>query len=228
MKIMMLVLAIMTVCLSGCSSFKKSETNEEFESQTIAKTPQQIKYQKVTEEIQRDFTDAKAHYELGQLYVSDRLYTKAEYEFNIAINFKPLYRDAQAAQVKVNMLLSNNVKASQLADIYISQASTKAEQALLLGRAFQNEGLDDYAFTCYEKALALAPNSAVLNKQVGYYYLNNGNKARAETYLTRSIQLDPYQPDVSNELGKMGVIVEVPQLKKSSGTSIDRLFNKSE
>jgi tetratricopeptide (TPR) repeat protein len=211
----------------GCSDTSKNDEIVKVESQAISKTPQQIAYEKANSRIERDFTDARAHYNLGKLYVGDRLYAKAEYEFNIALNFKPLFHEAQAAQVKVNMMLDNNVKAKQLADIYIGQASSSAEQALLLGRAFQNEQLDDYAFTCYEKALALAPDSAVLNKQVGYLYLSKGDNVRAETYLKKSIQLDPYQPDVSGELGRMGVIVEVPR-KKSSGFSIDRLFNKTE
>lgn len=223
-----LVLAVFSAAvLTGCSDTSKNDETIKLESQSISKTPQQVAYEKANSGIERDFTDARAHYKLGQLYIADRLYSKAEYEFSISLNFKPLFRDAQAAQVKVNMLLDNKVKARQLADIYIGQASSSAEQSLLLGRAFQNEQLDDYAFVCYEKALALAPDSAVLNKQVGYLYLSKGDNVRAETYLKKSIQLDPYQPDVSGELGKMGVIVEVPR-KKSSGFRMDRLFDKTE
>ncbi|OXU15340.1 tetratricopeptide repeat protein [Sedimentisphaera salicampi] len=222
-----LLTALIFISLTGCSVFNGSEKDKN-ESQKINKTPKQLRYEELNEEIERDFDDAEAHYQLARLYMTDRRYSKAEYELNIALNFKPMLREAQAAQVKVNQQLGNDSKSAQLADIYINQTKSKAEEALLLGQAFQNEGLDDYAFDCYQNALALAPDSAVLNKQVGYYYLDQGDRSRAEVYLKKSIQLNPYQPDVSNELGKMGVSVEVPKSKKSSGFSLDRLFKKNE
>ncbi|MFI4911015.1 MAG: tetratricopeptide repeat protein [Sedimentisphaeraceae bacterium JB056] len=220
-----ITLALIVTMIGGCSLFKKDE--DKVLNQKLEKTPEQQRLSKIESRLANNFEDSDAHYQLGKIYTFDRLYSKAEYEFSLAIGFDPLNRDAQAAHVKIYKLMGNEQKSSQLAEIYMRQVNSRAEDALLLGRGFQNEGLDDYAIACYEKALTLAPNSAVLNKQIGYYYLNKGDKTRAESYLTRSIQLDPYQADVAGELGKMGVKVEVPR-KQSSGLSLDNLFKKKE
>jgi len=40
--------------------------------------------------------------------------------------------------------------------------------------------------------------------------LGKGDKDRAKEYLVRSFQLDPTQPEVAGELGKLGVEVKIP------------------
>lgn len=221
MKKVLVILAVTVLSItSGCNKNSDAALDKK-----LNETPEQMNRSKIESRIASNFEDSNAHYQLGKLYMTDRLLSKAEYEFSLAIGFDPVNRDAQAAHVKVYKVMGNNEKSAQLAEIYIRQTNSRAEDGLLLGRAFQNEGLDDYAIACYEKALTLAPNSAVLNKQIGLYYLNKGDKARAESYLTRSIQIDPYQPDIAGELGKMGVKIEVPR-SQSSGHSIDNLFKK--
>ena len=49
-----------------------------------------------------------------------------------------------------------------------------------LGKAFQTEMLDDEALACYNQALKIAPDSAELNKQIGYYYYEKNDLIRAE------------------------------------------------
>ncbi len=218
-----LILTFAVILITGCNYFDKDKQM----SEKLENSPQQQRLSRIKSRLDKDFEDSDAHYQLGKHYMTDKLYSKAEHQFSLAIGFDPVNRDAQAAHVKVYKLMGNEQKASQLADIYIRQVNSKAEDALLLGRGFQNEGLDDYAITCYEKALSLAPDSAVLNKQIGLYYLDKGEKSKAESYLKRSIQLNPYQPEVASELGKMGVTVEVPR-KQSSGLSLDNLFKKEE
>jgi tetratricopeptide (TPR) repeat protein len=220
-----IAIVLVTAIMSGCSYFQKDQ--DKALSRKLEKTPEQQRLSKIESRLAANFEDSDAHYQLGKVYMVDRLLSKAEYQFTLAIGFDPLNRDAQAAHVKVYEMMDNEQKASQLAQIYMRQVNSRAEDALLLGRAFQNEGLDEYAISCYEKALTLAPNSAVLNKQIGLYHLNKGDKAKAESYLTRSIQIDPYQADVAGELGKMGVKVEVPR-NQSSGLSLDNLFKKKE
>ena len=218
-------LVLLMVLIGGCSWVKK-DTDKEL-SQKLQQTPEQKKLTEIEKRLASNFEDSDAHYQLGKLYMFDRLLSKAEYEFSLAIGFDPINRNAQAAHVNVYKLMNNEEKASQLAEIYMRQVNSRAADALLLGRAFQNEGLDSYAISCYEKALTLAPNSAVLHKQIGLYHLSNGDTAQAETYLRRSIQLDPYQADVAGELGKMGVQVQVPR-KQTSGSFLDNLFKKEE
>ncbi len=220
MRKIIIILAVMVSLISGCHKNSDAALNKRLSS-----TPEQMNRARIEQRIATNFEDSNAHYQLGKLYMTDRLLSKAEYEFNLAIGFDPVNRDAQAAHVKVYQVMGNREKSAQLAEIYMNQVSARAEDGLLLGRAFQNEGLDDYAIACYQKALSLAPNSAVLNKQIGFYYLNKGDKVRAQGYLTRSIQADPYQADVAGELGKMGVRIEVPR-RQSSGQNVDRLFKK--
>jgi len=221
MRKIIVILTVTVSLMSGCNINNEAALNKR-----LSNTPEQMNRSRIEQRIAANFEDSQAHYQLGKLYMTDRLLSKAEYEFNLAISFDPVNRDAQAAHVKVYQVMGNKEKSAQLADIYMRQVSARAEDGLLLGRAFQNEGLEDYAMVCYEKALSLAPNSAVLNKQIGFYYLNKGDEVRAEGYLKRSIQADPYQSDVAGELGKMGVRVEVPR-KQTSGSSIDNLFKKT-
>jgi hypothetical protein len=45
---------------------------------------------------------------------------------------------------------------------------------------------------------------------LGYYYLSKNDTVRAKEYFTRSFQLDPGQPEVAGELGRLGVEVRIP------------------
>ncbi len=58
---------------------------------------------------------------------------------------------------------------------------------------------------------SLEPSSASVNKQVGLDYLGRGDKVRAKEYLVRRFQLDPAQPDVAGQLGRLGVGVRIPE-----------------
>ena len=80
-----------------------------------------------------------------------------------------------------------------------------------MGKAFQSEGLGEYALSCYYQAMGLKPKSPEPYKLLGYYYLGDNDQVRAEENFRRSFELDPYQSDVSGELGRMGVIVGLPR-----------------
>jgi len=168
-------------------------------------------------ELERKFENPQVHFELAQLYQAEGLLQKAEYHYNVALTFDPVLTQAQAAMVKLFLESGDTAKSKTYADVYVNQASGSAVQSLRLAMSFQKEGLDDYALTCYQQALNLAPNSARIHKQIGYYYLSKGDKAQAKEYLVRSFQLDPNQPEVAGELGRLGVEVRIPQ-KVATGT----------
>jgi Tfp pilus assembly protein PilF len=168
-------------------------------------------------ELERRFENPQAHFELAQLYQAEGLLQKAEYHYNVAMTFDPVHTQAQAAMVKLFLESGDPGKGKTYADVYVNQASGSAVQSLRLAMAFQREGLDPYALTCYQQALNLAPNSATIHKQIGYYYLSKGDKAQAKEYLVRSFQLDPNQPEVAGELGRLGVEVKIPR-KIEAGT----------
>lgn len=161
--------------------------------------------------LERNFQNPQAHFDMGQIYQSEGLTEKAEYHYNVALSFDPAHVQTQAAMVKLFLNSSNPVKGKTYADLYINRVSTIPVQSLRLAKAFQDEQLDDYALICYEQALRVAPDSARVNKELAYYYLYKGDQAKAKEYLVRSFQFDPSQPEVANELGRMGVEVRIPQ-----------------
>jgi tetratricopeptide (TPR) repeat protein len=120
----------------------------------------------------------------------------------------------------------SDARAKLLAEIYMNQASSSAEASLLLGQAFQKELLDDYALACYQQAQAIAPSSAALYKQIGYYYLSKKDTVRAEENLRRSFQINPYQAEVAGELGRMGIMVQIPRKIQKNTKKLDKMINE--
>ena len=194
-KIGCFLLAVLIFAAGGCS---KPDTS----APTIAKLNAELKLK---------FEQPLVHYQLGQIYQQQGDWNKSASEYGLATKFDPVFWDAQASMIKVMRLGGEEEKSAQQADIFLKGASGFAEDSLALGRAFDAQSVDDYAIKAYEQALRLAPKSAVITKQIAYYYLNRNNKDMAKTYFRRSLQLDPYQSDIGYELGKMGVKVQVLQ-----------------
>jgi Tfp pilus assembly protein PilF len=219
---MMVLILVAALLVGGCSRSSSSQKlDKEIEQTGIS--GQKADLQKA---IDRKFENTEAHYELAKLYSSDGLFDKAEWHYNIAIGFEPAHHRAQAGLVK---LLADSGKAERsklTAEMYMNQARVSAKSSYLLGQAFQKELLDEYAISCYQQAMTLAPDSAAVHKRIGLYYLSKNDKVRAEEYFRRSFQIDPYQPDISGQLGRMGVEVAVPRKSKQSGEKIDKLAKK--
>jgi tetratricopeptide (TPR) repeat protein len=157
------------------------------------------------------FENPDAHFELGRLFHRQGRWAKAEYHYGLALGFDPAHRTAQAAMVKMLVDSGKAAKAQQYAGSYIDQISSSPRQLLRLGQAFEEQGLDEYAFASYQRALRAAPNSPEVNNTMGYYYLSKGDKTRAKEYLSRSFELNPNQPAVAGTLGRLGVVVQVPR-----------------
>lgn len=211
-----LAFLLYTLLVGGCNSGGTRTAKE------VAITPAEQRKAALLKQIDRKFENPEAHFELGQLYQADGLRVQAENQYNIALSFDPVHRAAQGARVKVLLDGGGDLtKAKLLADEYINQASNSALGSLQLAMGFQKQGLDEYALRCYRQALRLAPNSAKINRQIGYYYLSKGDKDRAQDYLTRSFQLNSNQPEVAGELGRLGVAVRIPH-KKEAAKKLDK------
>jgi tetratricopeptide (TPR) repeat protein len=222
------VFLVVTLLLAGCGAFSKNKNATTMQPDKVKATPADQKKAKLLKQLDSKFEDPDAHFELGQLYQADGLYSQAEYYYNNALSFNPAHRNAQAAMVKVLADSGDKAKSALTADIYINQVSASAEESLLLALAFQKQQLDDYALTCYRQALRLAPNSAKINRQIGYYYLSKNDRVLAQEYLTRSFQLNPNQPDVAGELGRMGVAVRIPQKTQAKTKKLDKIVEQSD
>jgi tetratricopeptide (TPR) repeat protein len=198
-------IALCALVIAGCRSTSKPTVEQN------SRTASDIRKVELLKELDAKWENPVAHYELGQLYHAEGDWSKAEYHYNIAIGFDPAYRDVQAAMVKLQLSKGDKQMADKLANSYTTQVVSMPEQVLALGAAFEKQGLDDFALDCYNKALKATPDSWQVNRQLGYYYLHKNKKDVAKEYFIRSFQLNANQPDVANELGKLGVAIRIPQ-----------------
>ena len=229
-KFMMLLEVGILVCsllLGGCKSSQKTTKPEAVAVSKVKTTAAELRKESLLKQLDRRFENPDVHFQLGELYQADGLWSKAEYHYNIALTFAPAHRPAQAAMVKVLQSSSNTAKAKVAADLYCNQVSGSPEESFKLGLAFAKQQLDDYALTCYMQALNLVPNSANVNREIGYYYLRKNDLTRAKEYLVRSFQLDPGQPDVAGELGRLGVIVRIPRRSQEQVRKLDKIVESS-
>jgi len=162
-------------------------------------------------EIERKFENPQAQYELARFYHQSRQWMRAEQHYNWALGFDPALRAAQAGMVKMSVDRGETAKAEQYATRYIRQAGRDGVESTRLAWEFESVKLDTYAERCFRQALAAAPDSYEVNKQIGFYHLGKGDTAKAKQYLQRSFELNPRQPDVSGALGRLGVVVESPE-----------------
>ena len=221
-KKVLICCGIMAILFVGCEKGRQAKPGQIDESLMGGQKAALLK------QIDHNYTDPEPHYQLGKLYQADGLYNRAEWEFNVTLQFDPVSYKAQAAKVKLLMDMKQDDRAKMAAEIYMNQAAASAQASSLLGRAFQKEGLDDYALSAYQQAMSQAPNSAALQRQIGYYYLSQNDTVRAEEYLRRSIQLDPYQPEVAEQLGRMGVVVQLPRNAKEQSKDVDKTLNQED
>lgn len=189
--------------LIGCNDRQKPPTQQ-------VSMPPEARKAELLNRLEQKFENPDAHFQLAQIYHEEGNWTKAEYHYNVALTFDPAYAEAKAAMVKLFLDSDDKAKSRTYADIYMTQASNSAIQSLRLAVAFHKEDLDEYALDSYQQAFSLAPDSARVNKEMGLYYLDKGDKVLAKEYLIRSFKIDPRQPDVAGELGRLGVEVKIP------------------
>ena len=220
-KFICLTFLVCMLFFGGCDPARNSEETGP------AKTQAERRKAELLNQIERRFENPQAHFELGQLYQADGMWPQAENEYSIALSFDPVHYQAQAARVKVLLESGDNTKAEFLKEEYINQASTSASASLNLALGFQKQAFDEEALKCYERVLELAPNSAKIHRQIGFYYRSKNDLDRARDYLTRSFQINPNQPEVAGELGRLGVAVRIPQ-KQQDSKSLDKIVEKSD
>jgi Tfp pilus assembly protein PilF len=234
LKLIVLICIVSALFLCGCEGNTPKSKNvpvraaspEELKRIEKVTAPAEDTKAQILKQLEGKFEDPEAHYNLGKLYQRDGMWSKAEHEFATALSFDPAHRESQAARVKVLLQSGDKGKAKILASDYIAQAANSAAGSLRLAMAFQKENLDDYALTCYRQALSLAPNSARVNKQIGYFYMSRNQLDLAKDYLVRSFQLDPTQAEVAGELGRLGVVVQVRTPNQAESKKVDNMSGK--
>ncbi len=189
---------------AGCNEEQVSAPGQE------VSMPPETKKAELQNLLDRKFENPDVHFKLARMYHAEGDWAKAEYHYDVALGFDPALAEAKAAMVKLFLDSGDAAKSKTYADVYMNKAASSATQSLRLAMAFHKEQLDEYALDSYQQAFSLAPDSAEVNKQMGLYYLDKDDKVLAKEYLIRSFKLDPRQPDVAGELGRLGVEVKIP------------------
>ena len=161
-------------------------------------------------ELEKKFENPQVQLELARVYHKAQNWTQAEWRYSTAISMDPANKGAQAGQVKLFLDRGDAAKAEQFANGYIQQARSSVRETLRLGWEFRQVNLDEYALRCFRQALDADPSSFEANKQIGFYYRDKGDTAKAKQYLLKSFELNPRQPEVAGALGKLGIVVELP------------------
>jgi len=223
----LLVVIVLGLISAGCNERQKTATGEKISDKELTGEADKQKAA-LQKDLDKKYENPKAHYELGKLYHSQGLWDKAEWEYNKTLGFDPMHHGAQASIVKLLIDKGDTARSEVIADMYMSQTSVSAKHSLLLGRAFQDRGLEEYALACYKQAHNLAPNSVAINRQLGYYYLLKRDSANAEMYLRRTFELDPSQAEVAGELGRLGVQIQLPTKQAKQAKKIDKIAEEQE
>lgn len=198
MATMLKIMAVVAViCVAGCGPDKKPVGPD---------TEQTLLMQ-----IDQKFENPDAHYKLAKIYHSQGQWIKAEYEYGIAIGFAPINKWPESGLVRMYRDWGRPELAQAALDKAMHTCNTD-EELVMLAKGLQKEGLKEEPQACYEYALTAAKNKGGIYKEMGYYYLTIGDKVRAEDAFRKSLEIRPYQPDVSAELGRMGVKVVAPEI----------------
>ncbi len=211
-----IVTAFCAIALGGCPPTQTARVGQG------SRTAADIHKAELLRQLDLKWENPATHFELGQLYHASGDWVNAERYYNYALGFDPAYRDAQAAIVKLQLDKGDKSKAEWAANAYMTQVASFPEQLLTLGAAFEKQGLYDYALRCYQDALKSAPDSYKVNRQLGYYYLNRNKKDLAKEHFIRSFELNPSQPDVAGELGRLGVAVRIPEAPASGSDNLSQ------
>jgi tetratricopeptide (TPR) repeat protein len=195
----------------GCNSSNETGTVEPL-------SPAQERAQLLAK-LEQKFDDPATHVKVGRSFQAERLYDKAEWHYQNAHSFDPVYWPAQAAIVKLLQVKSQNSEADVAAELFKAKVARSVKNSLALGDAFKEARVDDYALACYAQALRLDSKSPEAHKKLGFYYFDKGDKVRAKEYFKQSYNLDWNQPEVAEKLGELGVPIELQTRNRSRNTA---------
>ncbi len=210
-KTLLFSLLVSVLLVSGCETpDRRTSRQGTYRSPVKEKTTQERK-EELKELLSSRFVDSKLHLEMAVIYLDEQNWEEAKYHYATAISFDPVCWPAQAGLVKIQKLQGRTVEANAAADVYMNQVAASAKKSLKLAMAFDQHKLDEQALACYQQALRVDPEFPEIHRQIGYFYLERGDKVQAEKYFVESFNLNPFQPDIAEQLGFLGVTIESPQ-----------------
>ena len=156
--------------------------------------------------------DSAIHHDwLGQVYMREGQYDKAEMSFHAAVGLSPKEPEFQ---VNLGSLKIKQGKTDEAIAIYQKALDLRADNPLALfdlGAAYAIKGDMDKAIEYFHRAERAGPPTHALFNSLAQAYEQKGQLPRAAEYLRRSLQIRPDQPDRQAELKKIEA-----QLKKKA------------
>ena len=156
--------------------------------------------------------DSAIHHDwLGQVYMREGQYDKAEMSFHAAVGLSP--REPEF-QVNLGSLKIKQGKTDEAIAIYQKALELRADNPLALfnlGAAYAIKRDMDKALEYFHRAERAGPPSHALFNSLAQAYEEKGQLQRAAEYLKRSLQVRPDQPDRQAELKRIEA-----QLKKKA------------
>jgi len=202
-----MTLLALAVLLAGCGETQKGPTQD-------PSVPAGDRKVALRAAIDQRFENPQAHYELAQIYRDEGLWDQAEYHFDVVTRIAPRHWPARAALVRLLTDRKRPDEVSQAIRTFVREAANPAELEQLV-KAFRAEGLNEAALEALQVGRGRWPQSALIYKQLGLYYLGQEDTRRAEEYLRQSFAMDHNQPEVAYELGRLGIVIEAPKPKTS-------------
>lgn len=148
--------------------------------------------------------DSAIHYDwLGQVYMREGQYDKAELAFTTAIGLAPKEPEFQ---INLGSLKAKQGKLDEGIAAYQKALELRADHPLALfnlGAVYAIQGQIDRALEFFHRAERAGPPSHTLLNSLAQAYQEKGQLDRAAEYLRRSLEIRPNQPDRRAELKKI-------------------------
>lgn len=163
-------------------------------------------------------------YELGRCYLAmaDRQFAEndlaaalrycddAVASFDKAIAAFPGYSRAVQGKAEALTLKGKHAAAFEIAHWVAAQSGFRAKKLILKGRQYLDAGDLDNALLAYKQAVAVEPENARAQAELGLFYMRLNNTAEAVRRLRRAYELEPGAPGVFAALMKLGAAPEYP------------------
>lgn len=138
---------------------------------------------------------------IGQLYIAQQQFSKAESYFESCIQKYPQNTKLRVALGNLYIIENKAVKAIETLEPAVKAEPKYAEAHSLLGEAYARNLHIEAAIKEYEEVTKLDPNDAQAWGKIGLYNVNLTRYQQAREPLNKAIKLDPMEPHFYWALG---------------------------
>jgi tetratricopeptide (TPR) repeat protein len=132
---------------------------------------------------------AYVHNELANLYVHQKKFDSAQYHFDFAAALAPAWAIPWSNQIRMNMMLKNNVKAKQALHKADSLQPNLSYVYMNAGLLMEREKNIPEAMSYFLRAAKLNPVHYLPFERLAHLYLQSGDYQKAETYFSKAASL---------------------------------------